>query len=418
MLHHVVFLDDGRPARRPAGVRRRHGQPFYGTGEEHEQLRLPPGYGYPLHRRDRWRMQVMLMSHTVRPARVYVRVDDADPDRPPAHAGHPVLDPPERLRGELHRPRRRPARQHRPPHGDLAGPADGRIVAAGGHLHAGAKDLASATLAATAAPRRPPALRSPRRPGLRGAPGPPRARADRDPLLPLADRHPGPPGPAPADHRALRRRAPARAGHVDPAPLPRAAAGPRGPPLRAAAARPPGAAARDDGRTDPPYEPVPFNVMDDQGGIEQVDDLPGLPAPLGARGTVDLVGNRFVPSQGRDPARRASCAGASATPRSTTSSSPTAPPSSARPPAARGTTSARFRRPGTYGSTAPCTRSRCTRRSSSAERPMSSRDTPRPDDMTTETTTRGGAQAARPQTDPRRALPLGRARRAVRRRCS
>ena len=50
------------------------------------------------------------------------RVDDADPDRPSAHAGHPVLDPPERVRGELHRPRRRAARQHRSPLRDLARP--------------------------------------------------------------------------------------------------------------------------------------------------------------------------------------------------------------------------------------------------------------------------------------------------------
>ena len=156
---------------------------------------------------------------------------------------------------------------------------------------------------------------------------------------------------------------------------------------------------RGDGRTDPPYEPVPFTVMDDQGGIEQVGDLPGLPAPLGAGGTVDLVGNRFSPEKVAIPVGGV-LRWRFRDPEVHNVLFADGPAVVGSPTRRRGTTSARFRRPGTYRLFCPCTRSRCTRRSSSGERPMSSRDTPRPEDMTTDTTTRGGAQAARPQTDP------------------
>ena len=74
MLHHIVFFNDGRPGeRRPGSCEGRRGEPFYGTGEEHQQLRLPPGYGYRIHSGDRWRMQTMLMSHSIRRHAVYVQ---------------------------------------------------------------------------------------------------------------------------------------------------------------------------------------------------------------------------------------------------------------------------------------------------------------------------------------------------------
>ena len=355
MLHHVVFLDDGAPGTAPRGAcGGRHGRPFYGTGEEHQQLVLPPGYGYPLHRRDRWRMQVMLMSHSIRPARVYVEWTMRIRTGPSAHAGHPVLDPPERVRGELHRPRRRAARQHRSPLRDLARP--GRRADRGRRrppARGGAGPQAERPWLPPRAPRRPTALRAPRRPGLRGAPRPPRARADRDPLLPLAGPGSrsagaspcGSPGATTASTRVRgscrsststsRRRgaAPALAAH------------------RSRADRRE-LLTRGDGRTDPPYEPVPFTVMDDQGGIEQVGDLPGLPAPLGAGGTVDLVGTASPPRRSRSRSA-GSCAGASATPRSTTSCSPTDRPWSARPRAAAGRRRRGSAGPGPTGSSAP-----------------------------------------------------------------
>ena len=75
MLHHIVFLNDGRPNNEPGGsCKGRKGEPFYGTGEEREQLLLPKGYGYPVHAHDRWRMQTMLMSHSFQAANVYVQL--------------------------------------------------------------------------------------------------------------------------------------------------------------------------------------------------------------------------------------------------------------------------------------------------------------------------------------------------------
>src|SRR2546430_15384930 len=36
---------------------------FYGTGEEHQALALPDGYGVPIRRTDRWQISWMLMNH-------------------------------------------------------------------------------------------------------------------------------------------------------------------------------------------------------------------------------------------------------------------------------------------------------------------------------------------------------------------
>ena len=349
MLHHVVFLDDGppgTPARGSCGGR--HARPFYGTGEEHQRLVLPPGYGYPLHRRDRWRMQVMLMSHSVRPARVYVqwtmrietgrRLTPVTPYwvRPNGCAASYTV----RGGGPPGSTDRRS--------GTWRVPADGRIVAAGGHLHAGARDLT---------------VRDPRcrRELLDARPlfGPPD-----DPVYavrpvlhepgPIATRYFLSPTGIPV-RRGQRLRVTgsydgehARARvmsilHLYLAP-PRRRRGARCAPL-------PGdrreVLPRRDGRTDPPYEPVPFNVMDDQGVVGPVEHLPGAPTPLGTRGTVDLVANRFAPEKValpvggvlrwrfRDPeAHNVLFAGGPAVVGS--------------PTRRNGTTSARFRRPGTY----------------------------------------------------------------------
>jgi plastocyanin len=74
MLHHIVFINagySGGPAKTTSCSGRR-GEPFWGTGEEHERLELPRGYGYRVDRRDHWRMQTMLMSHGLRARHVYV----------------------------------------------------------------------------------------------------------------------------------------------------------------------------------------------------------------------------------------------------------------------------------------------------------------------------------------------------------
>lgn len=65
MLHHIVFINDGVAGGqlKRTTCRGRNGEPFWGTGEERQPLLLPPGYGYRVNARDRWRMQAMLMRH-------------------------------------------------------------------------------------------------------------------------------------------------------------------------------------------------------------------------------------------------------------------------------------------------------------------------------------------------------------------
>ena len=74
MLHHIVFAAIGRPDltcqgqpfigydSRPMNFSG-FAQPFYGAGEERNVLKLPPGYGYPIHESDNWAMVWMLMNH-------------------------------------------------------------------------------------------------------------------------------------------------------------------------------------------------------------------------------------------------------------------------------------------------------------------------------------------------------------------
>jgi plastocyanin len=73
MLHHVLYKNMGRfPGDRRDGVCRAKGESFYGTGEENQPLRLPKGYGYPIHRGDRWRISWMLMNHRPTAAKAYI----------------------------------------------------------------------------------------------------------------------------------------------------------------------------------------------------------------------------------------------------------------------------------------------------------------------------------------------------------
>ena len=80
MLHHAVFVKalvpdytcpqffdyDRRPSPFPA-------ERFFGAGEEHMQLALPEGYGYPNRAADIWGLVYMLMNHRDRAATVHVQ---------------------------------------------------------------------------------------------------------------------------------------------------------------------------------------------------------------------------------------------------------------------------------------------------------------------------------------------------------
>jgi hypothetical protein len=142
MLHHIVFHRMRRSNVRGACTSRTM-EPFYGTGEENQSLRLPRGYGYPVRAGDRWRMASMLMSHSLRRMNVYIRYTvtvDTSPRLTPVRAfwvrangcsngiGYGVAGG----RGAGAVDRR---------NFDWKVPISGRIVAAGGHLHGGAKDM-------------------------------------------------------------------------------------------------------------------------------------------------------------------------------------------------------------------------------------------------------------------------------------
>jgi plastocyanin len=140
MLHHVVFIDNDR---RYNACRGRKGTPFFGTGEENERLVLPPGYGYRTHRGDSWRMVAMFMSHQLAAKTVYLRyhvtvvtgrrMTDVLPMW--LRADGCKVEPAYDIDGEGD-----PA-QHNLQTTAWRVPVDGRIVAAGGHLHGGAYDL-------------------------------------------------------------------------------------------------------------------------------------------------------------------------------------------------------------------------------------------------------------------------------------
>lgn len=146
MLHHVVFKNFARFVGRRRECRAPNGEAFFGTGEEKQALDLPKGYGYPVSRSDRWRMNVMLMSHAAKARNVYVEYTgrivtgrdaaamkrvvpywvsadgcSSSPSYPVAGGGEP---------GSVDR-RTRLWRV----------PVTGRLVAGGGHLHGGSKDL-------------------------------------------------------------------------------------------------------------------------------------------------------------------------------------------------------------------------------------------------------------------------------------
>lgn len=147
MLHHLVFINHGRPGqRRRDGTCRRAPERFYGTSEELRPMTLPGGYGYRVAAQDRWSASWMIMNHTQQPRRAWisyrVTLDTSEAIWPVKPYWISIVacgaDP-----------------QYTVPGGGPVGststrrvrwriPASGRIVAVGGHLHGGARALALA----------------------------------------------------------------------------------------------------------------------------------------------------------------------------------------------------------------------------------------------------------------------------------
>jgi plastocyanin len=141
MLHHVVYKNAARRDEVCGGA-----QSFYGTGEENQTLRLPPGYGYRVRRGDRWRTGWMLMNHRNRRQAAYIEYTA-------------WIETSERLRSVVPYWVRATGCEYRNdpifnvPGGGAPGstfaksswwtvPRTGRLVAGGSHVHGGAKELA------------------------------------------------------------------------------------------------------------------------------------------------------------------------------------------------------------------------------------------------------------------------------------
>ena len=155
MLHHIVFSNLG-----PTIGSKRDGtcgnftmlnsrstlpglaERFYAAGEERAKLRLPEGYGYPISAGDNWGMTWMLMNHrkTVDTAYIQYKVTyDTEPKTPVKPywldiencKADPVFDiPGGKKKGSTTRNS-----------STWNVPESGRIVAGGGHVHGGAKQL-------------------------------------------------------------------------------------------------------------------------------------------------------------------------------------------------------------------------------------------------------------------------------------
>jgi plastocyanin len=147
MLHHVAFIDLGSPGRPKIDQTYCPGRPgrrFYGTGEEDQAMVLPPGYGYRVRKHDRWAANAMVMNHGPGSDEAYVEYTmtfDDNPDLVPVRphwigvvpcAGDPIFDVPGGGKpGSIYRQS-----------ANWTVPADGRIVAVGGHIHGGSYGLA------------------------------------------------------------------------------------------------------------------------------------------------------------------------------------------------------------------------------------------------------------------------------------
>ncbi len=300
MLHHIVFLNSSSAAaRNRTSCGGRSGQPFWGTGEERQKLILPPGYGYRLRAGDRWFMQTMLVSHSLRGQRVYVEYRARvvterrmTPVRPlwlrangcTRHPSYDVFG--DGGRGSVHR------RAH-----TWRMPLSGRIVAAGAHLHGSSTGM---TISQPRCQDRTIISHEARYAG-------PSDQVYR--LRPVLHE----PGPIATGYFLSRTGIPVRRGeplrvtglydNSRPHPQVMAISHVYVAPGRPRSARPcaplPADArthwTRRDGGPVPPAVTVPLNGLDAQGRVVEIDRPEGATVVAGARATVALRGSRFAP---------------------------------------------------------------------------------------------------------------------------
>jgi plastocyanin len=160
MLHHIVFLNTGRPDQSCTSIAGFDGQTvpaverFFAAGEERAKMKLPPGYGYDLANSDaapdKWLVLYMVMNHqrtaeTDAWVRYTMKVDDspAIEDVVPwwLDAANCSADPIYNVKGDGKQGSESARSTGFSLDQNLLGASGGRIVAAGGHVHGGAYQL-------------------------------------------------------------------------------------------------------------------------------------------------------------------------------------------------------------------------------------------------------------------------------------
>lgn len=145
MLHHVLFTNKGRfdGDRHDGACPDIPRERFMGTGEENQVLQLPPGYGIPIRKKDRWQAAWMLMNHKKHRDTGYIEYDvTVETSRKLTPVKAYWLDVTD-CGGDVY---------YNVPGGDVPGstssktviwrpPFDGRLVAGGAHLHGGTKGM-------------------------------------------------------------------------------------------------------------------------------------------------------------------------------------------------------------------------------------------------------------------------------------
>ena len=150
MLHHIVFSNLNRQdstcqsflswdnRTQLGGVQR-----FYAEGEEHNDMDLPPGYGYRMNAADSWGLYYMIMNHKSTLNTAYIQYHVTVNTRPTLKPVTPYwLD----VRNCLQDPVYNVRGTGGPGSTDVKSstftvPAAGRIVAGGGHVHGGGEKL-------------------------------------------------------------------------------------------------------------------------------------------------------------------------------------------------------------------------------------------------------------------------------------
>jgi hypothetical protein len=131
MLHHVVLFNLARPDL-TCTAGRVWKQRFFASGNERTPMRLPGGYGYRVHPRDRWRVLTDLMNMSMRPRTLYVRIRLAYTRRHLEPVTPMWLDVNNCGNSEYSIPKGRSNTTW-----STRSPVSGRFVAAAGHLHDG-----------------------------------------------------------------------------------------------------------------------------------------------------------------------------------------------------------------------------------------------------------------------------------------